>query len=508
VGDPIELHALANAFSTPARDTLLVGSNKPNVGHGEGVSGLTSIIKATLALEHKIIPPTRGIKMLSPELKLKERNIEVVQQPCPWPIAYCGRISVNVFGYGGANAHTILDAAETLSGKINEVDSMDEPDISVLLPLSAHHPDSVKANGLAISNLQLSRSDLLDVAYTLSRRSRFDYRSFMIGKWTPTGTRFSQATMASVPPSLRRLAFVFTGQGAQWPGMGQELLERFPKYRDVIYHLDVELCSLAHAPSWTIRETLMEDALIGSIYKAERSQTVCVAVQIALVELLKDYGVRPSAVAGHSSGEIGAAFAAGYISASEALAIAYYRGFVSQKIPVEGAMLAVGLSADQTRDLLSSLGVQHSAALACVNSLESTTISGEPDAVAKVAQAMEDQGVFHRMLNTDGKAYHSHLMKLAAEEYHSLLEDVFEQPISPASVVDVQMFSSLTERLATRETVRTPAYWRANLESPVMFRQALQLMLKADSFHVVEIGPHPVLGQAIKRQQFLSAMKS
>jgi acyl transferase domain-containing protein len=462
------------------------------------VSGLTSIIKATLALEHKIIPPTRGIETLSPELKLVERNIEIVQQPRPWPAGKCERISVNAFGYGGANAHAIVDAATSSIAEINDMEDPSAQSMSVLLPLSAHHPDSMAANVQHISTLQVSSSELLDVAYTLSQRSRLAYRGYMIGTWTRDGTRFSQASTLMVPSTLRSNAFAFTGQGAQWSGMGRELLHRFPKYRDVICDLDLRLRSLTHAPSWTIMETLLEDAAIGSIYKADRSQTVCTAVQIALVELLKDFGVQPAAVVGHSSGEIGAAFAAGYISAPEALAIAYYRGFVSQKIPIEGAMLAVGLSADLTNELLSSLGVQSAANVACVNSPESTTVSGEPHAVAAIVEALNDRKVFNRKLNTDGKAYHSHLMKLVEEEYQHLLEGVFEHPSSPAPYVEIQMFSSLTEQLATRQAVRTPEYWAANLTSPVLFKQALELMLKSGQFNIVEIGPHPVLGQSIK----------
>jgi acyl transferase domain-containing protein len=234
------------------RDTLLVGSNKPNVGHGEAVSGLTSIIKATLALEHKVIPvpPTRGISTLSPELKLDERNIEIVQKPRPWLVAYYERISVNAFGYGGANAHAIVDAATTSAASNDSSDSaLEDQSMSVLLPLSAHHPDYMTAHIDAISKMQLSRSELLDVAYTLSRRSRLDQKGFMVGTWTKDGTRFSRATTTPATASPRDLAFVFTGQGAQWPGMGRELLQRFPKYRDVIDDLDVRLRSLTHAPS-------------------------------------------------------------------------------------------------------------------------------------------------------------------------------------------------------------------------------------------------------------------
>lgn len=449
-------------------------------------------------MEHKVIPPTRGIGTISPELKLDERNIEIVQQARAWPVGRCERISVNAFGYGGANAHAIVDAAVPSFAELNNNDHASGECISVLLPLSAHHSDSMSANVEAISKLHLSRSDLLDVAYTLSTRSRLAHRGFMLGTWTPEGTRFSHSTSEVVQSSPTSLAFAFTGQGAQWPCMGRELLHRFPKYRDVIVDLDVRLGSLMHAPSWTIMATLTEDASIGSIYKADRSQTVCTAVQIALVELLRDFGVRPSAVVGHSSGEIGAAFTAGYISASEALAIAYYRGFVSQRIPVEGAMLAVGLSAEHTAELLSSLGVQDAATVACVNSPESTTVSGEPDAVALVAQALSDRNVFHRILKTDGKAYHSHLMKLVGEEYQTLLGDVFEERSWLAPEVEVQVFSSLTARVATRESVRTPEYWRANLESPVLFRQALELMFKSEALSIVEIGPHPALGQPIK----------
>ncbi len=500
MGDPIEINALSNAFNTISRPTLLIGSNKPNVGHGEAVSGLTSIIKATLALEHRLIPPTRGIKELSPNLKLRERNIDVVQTALSWPAGSNERISINAFGYGGANAHAIIDSAAMHIPKQEQLDHVPvESTKSVLLPFSAHHPNSLVRNMEAVTKLELLRTELMDLSHTLAtRRSRLAHRSYMIGMISDSGVQFStNPVQSSSPSSESNLGFVFTGQGAQCPGMGKDLMGRFPIYEHTIDDLDAYLSTFNEAPSWTIRRTLLDAAQAETIYKASRSQTVCTAVQIALVLLLKDWGIQPTSVVGHSSGEIGAAFAAGHVSAREALAIAYYRGLVSEKIPREGAMIAVGMGAKQTAELISSLGVQDAAKIACVNSPESTTVSGEPSGVDEVFIALQQRKVFSRKLKTDGKAYHSHLMQLVGDEYGKHLTSVL-LPGSPVISSKIQMFSSVTAQPTSRAEVRSPSYWRMNLESPVLFSDAVSLLVSTDSHHLVEIGPHPALGQPIR----------
>lgn len=470
------------------------------VGHGEAVSGLTSIIKATLALEHRAIPPTRGIENVNPNLQLAERNIEIVQCTLPWPIESEERISVNAFGYGGANAHAIIDSAAMHLPTIAESSSEARAAQSLLLPFSAHCPESLAENMNGVAQLEMLPWELPNLAYTLTtRRSRLNYRSYMIGSPTSSGVR-----MSPYPPSpsqsttTPKLAFVFTGQGAQWPGMGRELLERFSAYGCVIDDLDAHLQTLPQAPTWTIKQVLLEDAEIGSIYKASRSQTICTAVQIALVSLLQTWDVTPGAVIGHSSGEIAAAFAASYISAHEGLAIAYYRGLVSETVPTEGGMVAVGLGADRVRELISSLGLQDAVRVACINSPESTTASGEASAVNALLQALQERKVFVRELKTDGKAYHSHLMELVGGEYEQLLGSVLSEapPMSPGSEVD--MFSTVTTHLSSRDLMRCASYWRTNLESPVQFKNALKSLVQSGTYHLVEIGPHPALGQPIR----------
>jgi acyl transferase domain-containing protein len=313
-----------------------------------------------------------------------------------------------------------------------------------------------------------------------------------------SGVRISPSPASLCQPCEPNLAFVFTGQGAQWPGMGRQLLERFPVFESVIDDLDVDLCTLPQAPSWTIKDTILEDAGVGSIYTADRSQTVCTALQIALVTLLRHWGIAPTAVVRHSSGDIGAAFAAGHISAYEGLSIAYYRGLVSEKISVEGAMLAVGLGAERATQLLSDLRIQDTATVACINSPESTTISGDLPAVQAISRALEERKVFVRQLKTGGKAYHSHLMQQVGQEYEKYLTTTLIIQPNEASELKVNMFSSVTAQMASKDLVRLTSYWRANLESPVLFQSAIELMVRNQSYHLIEIGPHPALGQPVR----------
>ncbi|KAI9742877.1 MAG: hypothetical protein M1818_003606 [Claussenomyces sp. TS43310] len=516
-GDPIEVEALSRSLRPKSGQPLLIGSVKTNIGHGEAVSGISSIIKATLALEQKVIPPTIGIQSLNPDLKLAERNIEVVTNLKPWPKNALQRISINSFGYGGANAHAILDAASM--HLVHENGYLCNGDASVgrsfILPFSANCPQSLAKNMEAIVSSKLASHCLRDLAYTLgARRSSMPARGYLLATETSIDAKFSTSPLRAQPPLAEKsplpLAFIFTGQGAQWPGMGRELLSRFPIFRQKIQDLDSHLAKLPQSPLWTLKGTILEPEGYSTIYKASRSQPVCTAVQIALIELLKSWDIQPNAVIGHSSGEICAAYAAGFVTAEEAIAIAYYRGLAVSKICAKGAMMAVGLGSEAVAELISSLGMQRDIRVACINSPESTTVSGESDAVNKLFLAFQDGGVFVRKLKTDDKAYHSHLMETVGQEYEELLLPIFLKRQSEGlQEAEVSMFSSVTSRLAGKGLVGTPSYWRTNLESPVNFSSAMEILLLSGPYHMIEVGPHPALGQPVRDiQQSLSSVQS
>lgn len=257
MGDPIEVEALSNVFSPRSGRPLLIGSLKTNIGHGEAISGISSIIKATLALEHELIPPTINIRSLNPDLKLEVRNFEVVTELIPWPRDTLQRISVNSFGYGGANAHAILDSARVHIPQVHEPDASnlrERSSRSFLLPFSAKTSNSLIKNMEKIISYELEPFHLQDLAYTLeSRRSQLPMRGYLIGTEAESGPQFpsSPRTEENVDSQLP-FAFVFTGQGAQWPRMGAALFARFATYAQSIRELDLHLAALQHAPSWTI----------------------------------------------------------------------------------------------------------------------------------------------------------------------------------------------------------------------------------------------------------------
>lgn len=490
----------------------------------EAASGISSIIKVVLALEKGVIPPTVGVKNINPKIKLDEWNIKIVTEPTAWPSnsphnsnGQVRRVGVNSFGYGGANSHVIIDAAHMHVSPEYMIRSSEEMVTALarntmILPISANNDTALKRRVTDLSLLDLPNVNTIDLAYTLGvRRSHLPVRGYVLARpghqkedltVDNLRTRMDGKTYSKFP-----LAFVFTGQGAQWPEMGRGLLAEFPIFRQTIQMFDSVLQLLPHPPNWTLLGTLLEPAETSMINHASRSQPICTAVQIGLVKLLSAFGIKPQSVIGHSSGEIAAAYAAGYITDKQAIAIAYYRGYTvtrSSRATV-GAMMAAGLGRTDADEKISRLGLRENINVACVNSPESVTISGNVDGIQELKASLDGQGVFARVLKTDGKAYHSHHMVAVGEEYeqHLVLAEAIVDSMSnnesPSTDTQATWISSVTGEVIDKDAVSL-SYWRTNLESPVLFETVVGKLLKDfGSYHLIELGPHSALELPIKQ---------
>ena len=298
------------------------------------------------------------------------------------------------------------------------------------------------------------------------------------------------------------LTYINEGQGAQWPEMGKELIAEFPSFRKSIQDLDSVLQKLTERPEWTLMQAILEPKETSRINHVTRSQPVCTAVQIALVDLLAKWEVTPTTVIGHSSGEIAAAYTAGRLTSTQAIIVAYYRGYVVGKSESKtpGAMMAVSLSKGQADTEIGELGLTESIKVACINSHESVTISGDEGGIDKLAQTLTSRGIFARKLNTNGRAYHSHHMKALGQEYEDLLETNLGLPIGvPAQIDDlaVDWISSVYSVPVGPKIL--PSYWRHNLESPVQFADAAEQLMKGKKVHIIELGPHSAMEMPLKQ---------
>ncbi|KAF2014387.1 reducing type I polyketide synthase 10 [Aaosphaeria arxii CBS 175.79] len=500
VGDATEVDAISRVFAPNRQAPLLIGSVKTNLGHSEAASGITSIIKVTLAMERGVIPPTVGVKNINPKLKLEERKAEIVREMTPWPASQTGRriASINSFGYGGANAHMILeDASSYMTSKENA--QIHDANGSLVLPLSANNDQSL--DRLA-SNLESIGSgiDLTNLARTLSsRRSQLAKRGYMI---VGTTQRLEANTLRTLPSTSKLpLAFVFTGQGAQWPGMGRSLLHDYPRFRQSVRRLDVVLQSLPRdeRPSWLLEDVLGSTPNNGNedeIHHPSRSQPICTALQIALIQLLAGWNIKPSAVIGHSSGEIASAYCAGHLTAEQAIIVAYYRGLVAGEMIDDGMMLAVGMNAQEAAAFINENGANGKVRVACVNSPENVTLSGDADAIDILATLLVRKGILARKLKTNGKAYHSHHMKRVGPKYEELLTTLAHST-RYARPSEVRMVSTVTGEDATTQLPLT--YWRQNLEQPVLFSTGIQQLFAKENYHLIELGPHSALGLPLKQ---------
>lgn len=486
VGDPIEANAVARVFGEAG---VYIGSVKPNLGHAEGASGLVSVIKMILALENRIIPPNIRFTDPNPAIPFKSAKLTVPLDPIAWPQSRYERVSVNSFGIGGANAHVILDSAASFNASPEVPRRPTTPHLLLYSANSAKSLSKLTANYQQF--VEKNPDSVADLAYTLAnRREHLPHRSFSIVNNGVVGN-IASPTKAGQRPNL---VMVFTGQGAQWPMMGQELFQSSTTFRDSIRSLDRYLSNLARdIPSYSIEEELLKPGKKSRLNVAELSQPLCTAIQIALVDTLDALAIAPDAVVGHSSGEIAAAYAAGALSAEESIMAAHHRGAVTKRQTRVGAMAAIGMSWEDTEPYLLP-----NVTIACDNSSKSVTISGDADAVKAVIVDIHNArpDVMAKLLQVD-KAYHSYHMVEIGGYYHSLID-----PNIGGKHPTKLFFSSVTGSLLTEERNLGARYWQDNLESPVRFCEAVTSILQHEvGKHAVflEIGPHSSLAGPLRQ---------
>ncbi|KAI2775644.1 hypothetical protein F4815DRAFT_395247 [Daldinia loculata] len=488
VGDPVEAISVGNVFGQP--NGIYIGSVKPNLGHSEASAGISSLMKAVLALEHKIIPPNIKFEVPNPRIPFEEKKISIPVKPMPWPKGKAYRISVNSFGIGGTNAHVIVESAEQYLKDFTKSRFGAE-----LALVSANSQDSLKAGIENLKQYVSNNSDRLpDIGYTLARRrEHFKWRSFSVISDAAAAT-FAPPT--NKPAKKPTVVMVFSGQGAQWPQMGHDLINSYPGFKEDVIAMDDILQSLGdRKPTWRAIEELSKPAGESQLGRAELAQPLSTVVQIGIVNALRRLGVRPQAVVGHSSGEIAAAYAAEALTLREAVTSAWYRGHVSKQSTTPGGMAAIGLGAEETRKLLPERVV-----VACENSPSSTTISGDVDqlqtALFNIKSALPD--AFARALKVE-MAYHSHHMVALSDAYKACLNDEFANFAQDRETLEVPLFSSLRAKKITDVKEFGPQYWVDNLTSPVLFNSAVQIIteeVKNPLF--LEIGPHSTLQGPIR----------
>ncbi|PLB46253.1 polyketide synthase module [Aspergillus steynii IBT 23096] len=512
-GDPVETTGIASVFASSRTidKPLRIGSIKSNIGHSESAAGLSGMMKGIMIIETGLIPGNPTFVTPNPEIDFHGLKLDVRQELTPFPDMPFRRVGVNCFGFGGSNAHVILDEPNALVSDYTPayVSSYRSPGAAAdqcssstnlrpyLLCFSANKEgslrDSIDKLTQHVRDPEININPR-DLAYTMGvRRSHLFHRGYLITNHLGD----LDATMAvcgkkSIHPP--RIGFVFTGQGAQWPEMGQSLLASFQPARDTIDHLDSILQRLPDPPNWTILDELTSPRDPQHTRQPEFSQPLVTALQLALLAVLKNWGLSPQSVVGHSSGEIAASCAAGYISDEEAIILAYHRGKACQgtrhQSDIGLGMLAVGLGAEDVQEHLDEC---NEVQIACFNSPTSVTLSGPAAALESLKNRLTENGAFARMLQVD-QAYHSKYMENVGEKYENAVsKDLPRLSASLCISSPVRMFSSVSGH----EQTESPdvEYWRTNMVSPVRFDDAVREMLtsKESPNYLIELGPSGAL---------------
>jgi amino acid adenylation domain-containing protein len=496
VGDPIEAEAIGTVFGKLGPHPCLIGSIKTNIGHLEPAAGIAGLIKAALCVERAQIPPSLHFETLNPNIRASEWGIEVCRRLSDFPTARSSirLAAVNSFGFGGTNACTILEEPPRRTTRRAE---MPEARYPTLLPISAGSESLLRTYAGQLAHfLGTKPTALADVAGTLAtRRSTFDRRAVIVtSSCGDAAERLTALAEGRTDPNVvvgrsgiePRVAFVFTGQGAQWWAMGRDLLESDPVFATAVAECDSIFQRLS---GWSIVDELRRDEASSRINQTAVAQPATLAVQVALAARWKAWGVEPSAVVGHSIGEMAAACVARTLSVEDAVAVVFHRSRLQEKSRYLGTMAAVGLSVAETNRLLAAEKLDLE--IAAINGTEIVTVGGTVEEIDRLLVILSRTNVFGRRLQVD-YAFHTRQMDPFAEELLRNLAGVSSYR------GDIPMYSTVTGKAVSPRELNAE-YWRRNMREPVQFHAAIDAAI-ADGFNTfIELGAHPILTGPIRQ---------
>jgi len=497
LGDPIEAEALSRVFGVdrPADQPLLIGSVKTNLGHLEFAAGIAGLIKTALCVQSGTLPASLNFETPNHRIAWDAGALQVVTDRRGWPSERgLRRAGVSAFGLSGTNAHVVLEQATDPA--VSTALDAEEGGPLPILSFSATSEDALRAMAGQWCRYLDAHPDLdLFQLCAATARNRSDLNHVAAGAVSDIGA--ARAALAALADNqhgplrtgrkrsdtLSQLAFIFTGQGSQWAGMGVDLLNRSDAFAAEIDRVDAELAPLT---GWTVRQTLAAPEAKDLLRRTDRAQAAIFAVQVALVRMLEGLGLTPDAVIGHSVGEIAAHHVAGILSLEDAARLVVHRGSLMQAATGRGRMLAVALS---EQDIAPHLDAIEALDLAAVNSPGQVVLSGSKDAVEVMAARLDAEGVRNTDLDVDYAFHGRHV----AAEATALPERLGTLTTAPAMI---PLYSTVTGSLHRAEDA-TPDYWARNIAGTVRFADAIAALLSDGCTDLVEIGPHPSLSSAI-----------
>ncbi|MBE3000796.1 SDR family NAD(P)-dependent oxidoreductase [Nocardiopsis sp. HNM0947] len=499
LGDPIEARALMDVYGRgrPADRPLLLGSLKSNIGHSVAAAGVGGLIKSVMALNHDRVPPTLHLNEPTREVDWSPGTVLPVAEHTPWPEVDRPRVAgVSSFGMSGTNAHALLEQPPSAPAEGSGTAERSGHTGPVLWPLSAHTPDALSAQARRLLD-HLEAHPGLDpaaVGHTLATaRAGLDHRAVAVSA-DDTERREALAALARGEDhdalvrgragNGHRVAFVFPGQGGQWPGMVRGLLEDSPRFAA---HIDE--CEKALTPyvDWSLTEVIRGGPDAPDTGRIDVVQPALFAVMVSLAKLWADHGLTPSAVVGHSQGEIAAAHVAGALTLDEATRIVVRRGRLFGRMSGSGGMVALSLPVTRVEEMLERW--EGRIEVAVVNGPNAVVAAGDADAVTELVAVCEKESIHHRRIDVDVASHCHHIVPFEDDILNSL------RGIEPTTA-ETGFYSTVTGE-AFDTAGLDPAYWYRNLRGRVRLEEAVRSMSEDGYTAFVEVGPHPVLSYGV-----------
>ncbi|MCL2893054.1 type I polyketide synthase [Brenneria tiliae] len=501
LGDPIEANALINTYGRerPEEHPLWLGSLKSNIGHVQLAAGVAGVIKMVMAIRHAELPKTLYADVPSSKVEWSQaKAVRLLTEPQPWPdTGRPRRAAVSSFGFSGTNAHLILEQAPPTDERAAaEAPSPTLPVPGIILPLSAASPGGLRAQAAQLSAMIANQreADLAAIAYSLATtRTHFDYRAVITAADRDellaaldalANDQFASGVIQGVRARSGNTAFVFSGQGSQWPTMGRGLYAQSPVFAQeldkVCAHLDPHLSHPLKAIMFADRGSAEAELLD----RTDFTQAALFAFEVALYRVVEHLGPAPDFVAGHSIGEIAAAHVAGVLSLADAARFVAVRGRLMQSITAAGAMFAIEAGEEEILPSLS--GYEDKVAVAALNSPASTVISGDEESVRRIAGQWQERGQRTHRLRVSHAFHSPHIDTIVDELRRTVAKLDFRPPAIP-------IISTVTGVPLTTEQACSPDYWAAQARRTVRFADTARWLQEHHTATVVEIGPDAVL---------------